>query len=96
MKDVPDDAVISVYHSLAPHLAHREKIYMFPNPFRVVLYGVDISLEGSRLPESELVEFVLLPAQRDVEMTKDWNSVSGSFELVRANEAFELYGRSGG
>lgn len=96
MKDVPDDAVISVYHSLAPHLAHREKIYMFPNPFRVLLYGVDISLEGSRLPESELVEYVVLPVQRDAEMTKDWNSVSGSFELVRANEAFELYGRSGG
>ena len=96
IKDVPDDAVISVYHSLAPHLSHREKIYMFPNPFRVVLYGADIALEGSQLPESALVGYVLLPIQKDEEMTKDWQTFGAGFELVRANEGFEVYQRISG
>ena len=95
-KDVPRNAVISVYHSLAPHLAHREKIYMFPNPFRVLLYGTDVAIEGSRLPESALVEYVLLPVQRDEQMTKDWQAFGAEYELSRANYGFELYRRISG
>jgi uncharacterized membrane protein len=31
---VPDDAVVSADYSLVPHLTHRQRVYMFPNPFR--------------------------------------------------------------
>ena len=43
---VPADAVVSAYHRVTPHMAHRKKIYQFPNPFRVVLYGPDIEPGG--------------------------------------------------
>jgi uncharacterized membrane protein len=41
---IPDDAVISVFHPLTAQLARRERIYAFPNPFQRALYGPDLSL----------------------------------------------------
>ena len=41
-------ASVAAYHALTPHLAHREQIYQFPNPFRVVLYGVGTDQEAAR------------------------------------------------
>jgi len=94
--DVPVGAVISVHHSIAPHLARRQKIYQFPNPFRVVLYGPDISLEGTRLGDrAEDVEYVLLPVARSDEESADLARISAAFELVGSNAYWELYKRSG-
>jgi uncharacterized membrane protein len=33
-QQIPPDTAVSVSFSLAPHLAHRPVIYMFPNPYR--------------------------------------------------------------
>ena len=38
---VPDDADVSAVYLFVPQLAHREKIYEFPNPWVVVNWGVD-------------------------------------------------------
>ncbi|MDQ3738511.1 MAG: DUF2079 domain-containing protein [Actinomycetota bacterium] len=93
---VPDDAVVSVHHSIAPHLARREKIYQFPNPFRVVLYGPDISLEGTRLVDrADEIEYVLLPVARSEEEAVDLSRIREGFVLVEANEYWELFLRSG-
>ena len=43
---VPDGAAVAAHYRIAPHLTYRKEIYQFPNPFRIVLYGPDISLEG--------------------------------------------------
>ena len=92
---VPPDAVVSAQHSLTPHLTHRRFVYMFPNPFRAVLYGVDDTLERDRvrLPMADQVQYVLLPVDRDARMTADWDAVSARFELVTANQYWELYRR---
>ncbi|MGH9118595.1 MAG: DUF2079 domain-containing protein [Acidimicrobiales bacterium] len=54
---IPDDAVVSVDPFLAPHFAHRERVYMFPNPFEALAWGV----EGvPPLPDPDAVEWVAL------------------------------------
>ncbi len=95
MREVPDGAAISVYHSLAPHLAHRVHVYQFPNPFRVVLYGTDISLEGTRDPRAGLIEYVVLPLEMDEQMAKDWASIAGDFETVARNDHWGVWRRRG-
>lgn len=96
IEDIPRDAVVSAFHSATPHLSHREKIYQFPNPFRVMLYGPDVSLEGTRLEErAEEVEYVLLPVNRDAELAADWNAIAAGFDLVKSNDSWQLYQRDG-
>jgi uncharacterized membrane protein len=93
--DVPGHAVVSAYHRVTPHLAHREKIYQFPNPFRVVLYGPDISLEGTRLDDrAEEVEYVVLPVAKDAETQADWDAIKSAFDLVDINESWEVWHRA--
>ncbi|CAB5004198.1 MAG: DUF2079 domain-containing protein [Actinobacteria bacterium] len=46
---VPDDAVISVSYNFSPHLAHREFVYEFPNPWRNSYWGVDQRLPDGRV-----------------------------------------------
>ena len=84
IEDIPSDAVVSAYYGVTPHLAHREQIYQFPNPFRVVLYGPDTSLEGTRLEDrAEQVEYVVLPVARDPQMTEDWNAIADGLRAGR-------------
>lgn len=90
---VPDDASIAVFHSLAPHLAHRKEVYQFPTPFRTVLYGVDLSIENTRLPQADTVEYVVLPINRDEQMSLDWNQEVPNFNLIAVNEYWEVFQR---
>lgn len=91
---VPDGDSVSAYHSLAPHLTLRREIFQFPTPFRSVLYGVDASEEGARLPAAETVRWVVLPVVRDAQMNADWEAERWAFELVVANQYWELYQRT--
>lgn len=93
IKEVPGDAAVSVFHSLAPHMAHRVHVYQFPNPFRVVLYGTDISLEGTRDPRAGIVEWVVLPLEMDEGMKKDWAAIAGDFETVARNDHWAVFRR---
>lgn len=95
MSVIPDNARISVFHSIAPHLAHRQYVYQFPNPFRVVLYGTDIAQEGSILPEASSIEYVMLPKFLDAQMAADWRAIQRSFSIVAENDSFVVYRRSG-
>lgn len=93
IEGIPDDAVVSAYHLVTPHLARREQIYMWPNPFVRVMYGSDISLEGTRMPEADDIEYVVLLKNRPPEDEERWEAVADDFALVRANEFWELYQR---
>ena len=59
---VDPDAAVSAQYNLVPHLAHRPKVYEFPNPFRAVNWG----LPGDTHPPAagEAVRFVVV--QRDL------------------------------
>jgi uncharacterized membrane protein len=92
--DVPADAIVSAHFRMTPHLAHRTEIYQFPNPFRVVLYGNDISLENSRLVDrAERVEYLVLQVDKSPEDAADFERIRAAFTLVRANEYWELWRR---
>jgi uncharacterized membrane protein len=95
MARIPDGAPVSVLHSLAPHLTHRSLVYQFPTPFRVVLYGVDTSLEERRacLPTADQIEFVMLPKATDDQTLADWAVVAPDFRIEAENDGFWLYRR---
>lgn len=94
-RQVPDGVVISVADPVVTHLAHRREIYMFPNPFRTLLYGVDPAQEGRRLEAADRVQWVIVPRVRDQSMSQVWESERHAFDMVRANTYFELYRRRG-
>ena len=93
VKDIPDRAAVSADHSIVPHIAHREQIYHFPTPFYAVLYGLGTSLEGTRLPEADQVEYVVLNVVREQLTQERWGLAKDEFVLVQANEHWELYQR---
>lgn len=94
IEQVPEGAVLSAHHLVASHLADRPLIYMFPNPFRVVLYGPDDRLAGSRLEnEAEQVQYVVLPVNRTETEARDWGAIESAFIKVSGNEYWELYRR---
>ena len=96
-KGLPPDAIISTQHALAAHLNHRQYIYMFPNPFRVTLYGPDLKLEEAhaRLPIADRVEYVILPVGKSPEMQGDWDAVKAAFTLERSNQWWEVWHKVG-
>lgn len=53
---IPKDAVVSADYSLVPHLSHRRRIYMFPNPFRASNWGI----RDAHTHDPSDVEFVIL------------------------------------
>jgi uncharacterized membrane protein len=93
--EIPEDAVVSAHHRLTAHLARREEIYMFPNPFSISLYGTDRSRRGERLPAAEEVEYVLLPNDLTTleEHQEVWLREQDAFELAESNDHWSLYRR---
>lgn len=93
---IPGDASVSAYHSLTAHLAHREHIYQFPNPFRVVLYGPNTFLEEQQacIPQANDVQYVMLKTELDAQMQADWDMVKADFREVTRNDSFVVYRRT--
>ena len=95
--DVPDGASVSAYHALTPHLANRELIYQFPNPFRAVLYGPDPTiLEQARacLPTANDLQYVMLQKNVPNDLKADWDMISQDFTAVDQNQYWVLYHRT--
>lgn len=91
LRKVPADAVVSLYDPLVPHAAHRREVYFFPNPFRAHLYGVDASLDGTRLPAADRVGHVLLPKAMSPELTALWEAERPDFERGSENDYWILW-----
>lgn len=77
-RHIPSDASVTAPTNLVPPLAHRKRIYMFPNPFQQVAFGPSvealkqqIEMRVKPLPVSEFhkrmreqpVDFVVLKAR---------------------------------
>lgn len=91
---IPKNAsVTTTYHFLA-HLSHREKIFMFPNPFEVSNYGYDLKDQ----PPDEEIDYMLLE-RRVVERSKrrhlmiDNLVACGEYALINKSMGVELYKR---
>src|SRR5215475_2001067 len=53
---VPDGAPTSAIYNLLPHLAHRDEIYDFPEPWRHVNWGVD----GENMADPAGVQWIVV------------------------------------
>jgi hypothetical protein len=90
---VPDDAVLSAFHSITAQMARRKVIYSFPNPFVRNLYGPDVFAGGDRLPGADQVEFVLLPRELDQKAQEVWDAEKDAFRIVHENAWWVVYQR---
>ena len=61
MSIVPDDASVTATYGLLPHLAHREQIYDWPNPFQPAYWGND---DTYRLPDPSTIEYLVIDRQQ--------------------------------
>jgi len=69
LKYIPREAKVSASYLLVTHLTHRKEIYMFPNPFKSVLWNMWFQ-EGKGEPPSEgHVDYVI--AARDSHDNED-------------------------
>jgi len=60
LKLISKEAKVSASYLLVPHLTHRKEIYMFPNPFKSVLWNMWFK-EGKDAPPSEgHIDYVIL------------------------------------
>jgi uncharacterized membrane protein len=95
LSEIPDDAVVAAHYRITPQIAYRTEIYQFPTPFRVVLYGPDARLEGTRIEDrAERVEYVMIPTSQDQQLVSDWGAIAPAFDLVEGNEYWLLYERN--
>ena len=90
---VPADAVVSAYHTLTAHMARRERIYVFPVPYRRVLYGPNVFAKGDRLEFANEVQYVILPRQLEGEAAIDWQNEQYFFDVVFGNDYWTVYER---
>jgi uncharacterized membrane protein len=58
---VPDDASVTASYTLLPHLAHREQIYDWPNPFEAAYWGND---DRYRLPDPSKIDYLVVDRQQ--------------------------------
>jgi len=93
INQVPRDSIVAAYHTLTAHMSRRERIYVFPVPFRRVLYGPDVFAKGDRLPFADDVQFVILPRQLDGEAELDWQREQPFFEVTYGNDWWIVYER---
>jgi uncharacterized membrane protein len=61
LKLVPNDASVAATYTLLPHLAHREQIYDWPNPWVPSYWGND---DGYRLPDPASIQYIVLDLQQ--------------------------------
>ncbi|NBT20591.1 MAG: DUF2079 domain-containing protein [Actinobacteria bacterium] len=91
--EVPEDAVVSAFHTLTAHMARRERIYVFPVPFRRVLYGPNVFAKDDRLPFVDEIQYVILPRELDGEAALDWQREQLSYRIVFGNDYWTVYER---
>jgi uncharacterized membrane protein len=87
---LPEDAVVSAHYSIVPHIAHRQGIYDWPNPFRAQYWG-DASKEGQRLPAADDVEYaVLIPGRIDAKHRRLYLDLKADSDVVFSREGIEV------
>ncbi|MFH0862069.1 MAG: DUF2079 domain-containing protein [Candidatus Altiarchaeota archaeon] len=91
---IPEDASVSSTYNLIPQMSHRRRVYMFPNPFRVSLFGID---DGG-IPQDNYTDYVILDRvlvydeedrfQTASRLVGEWN-----YTLVGSAGTVDLYRR---
>lgn len=91
---IPDDAVVAASYLLAPHLAHRNNIYMLPNPWEEDIWGVNDTDPPPHDPSS--VEWMAVQTEHagaEVMQVREHLLASG-WEIVATGDTVEVLTRS--
>lgn len=82
---VPDDASVSASYYLIPHLTHRREAYEWPNPWKLVNWG----LSGEDPPDPRSVDYVALDTTLGQEgsLLAQLTGPSGDFDVILADDA---------
>jgi len=92
-KQLPQDAVVSAYHSFVPFVDHRERIYMFPTPFKAAYWGT-YDREGKTLSFVHDIEYVFLPAELSPDLEAVWARWKDRYVLDSRMGTAAIYRRS--
>jgi hypothetical protein len=80
---IPDDAAVSASYQLLPHLAHREHIYDWPNPFWASVWGND---DCAHLPDPTTIDYVAIDRSQigatNQTLFDDMIEPGGPFDIV--------------
>lgn len=83
IEQLPADASVAAYDDFVLHVAHRERVYLWPTPFSAAHWKL-FEEEGKRLPEADTVEYVLVPVHLDT-APEILEAIKGEFtEVARA------------
>lgn len=87
---IPSDASVSAWTTFVPHLANREHVFLFPNPFENYYYGYD----GVESPEIR-PEYVALrlDSYRDFDRVVTSLVTSGEYVVFYDDPPFQLLRR---
>ena len=90
---VPDDVSVTATYTLGPHLAHREQIYDWPNPWVPAYWGND---DTYKLPDPSEIDYLVIDRQQVGEQHRDLLAglvaPGGDFELL-LDESDVIVGR---
>ncbi len=91
LSKIPADASVSAWTTFVPHLADREQIYLFPNPWQNHNYGA----EGVEPPPPESIEYVAIrmDSYREYDELIDELSGSPDYEVIHEDHPFYLIRR---
>ena len=83
---------MTAYHSFVPHVDHRERIYMWPVPWRAVYWG-QVDKEGQKLPFTNDIQCLFLPTTLSPDDQKLFDTFKDQFEVVASNPGATIYKR---
>lgn len=89
---IPPHDSVSAWTTLVPHLANREQVYLFPNPFEEYYYGID-GPEGEGPVEIEWVA-LRLDSYRDFDRVFQRLVESGAYTIYYEDHPFRLLRRA--
>lgn len=90
--EIPSNAVVSAWYPIVAHLDARTQIYVWPNPFYASNWGVATSVDGTRLPVSSQVQYLLLPVPLNpTENPAVFTQIASDYRIVNEQGGFALY-----
>ncbi len=89
---LPANAIVSAYYGFVPQIAHRDEVYVFPNPWKASYWGT-FDQEGQRLPRADRVQYILVRSNLDPEPRAVFDNIAGDFETLYHDPEVQLLKR---
>jgi len=89
---LPSGAVVSAYYGYIAQIAHRDEVYMFPNPWKASYWGT-FKQEGQRLPQADRVQYLMVPTQLGPESQAVLDNIRSQFDSLYDTDGVQLLKR---